>query len=237
MVMRRKEVKDYGLRKAIEGAFLEGQRCLVVEDLVTSGASVMETVEPLEFVGLKVSDVVVLIDREQGGRAHLAARGLTLHAALTLSHVVKALVKHGKLDPELAESVRAFVAQNQTNVPATAPAAPAPVPPPAATPAARRRRSYGERALLSPNAVGKKLLELMQRKKTNLSVAADVDTAQEVLEIAEKVRLAFCVGGEGVRGFAFIDLSVLEIAEKVRLASSGGADPCVGVQGLGFVEH
>ncbi|CAM6105712.1 unnamed protein product [Calypogeia fissa] len=184
MVMRRKEVKDYGTKKAIEGAFKEGQTCLVIEDLVTSGASVLETIEPLTAVKLKVTDVVVLIDRQQGGSATLEKNGLKLHSALTLTQIVDALVKHGKLTEEVADSVKQFIADNQTTVNG----APTPVVPKKPT-----RLPYGKRAELSQNPTGKKLWELIERKKSNLSVAADVSSAAELLRIADAVGPEICV--------------------------------------------
>jgi uridine monophosphate synthetase len=112
MVMRRKEVKDYGTKKAIEGAFQPGQKCLVVEDLVTSGTSVFETIEPLEREGLVVRDVVVLLNREQGGKEHIEEREKKLHAALTISDLLRVLQDAGKLDAATADAVRNFIASN-----------------------------------------------------------------------------------------------------------------------------
>jgi uridine monophosphate synthetase len=112
MVMRRKEVKDYGTKKAIEGAFQPGQTCLVVEDLVTSGTSVFETIEPLEREGLVVHDIVVLLNREQGGKEHIEERGKKLHAVLAITDLLRVLQDAGKLDTSTANTVRNFIASN-----------------------------------------------------------------------------------------------------------------------------
>ena len=113
MVMRRKEIKNYGTKKIIEGIFQKGQRCVVIEDLITSGSSVFETVEPLEQEGLTVEHIAVLIDREQGGKQAIESRGYHLHSAFTISDLLKALELAGKINQETADRVRDFIHSNQ----------------------------------------------------------------------------------------------------------------------------
>eukprot|EP00127_Corallochytrium_limacisporum_P006894 Clim_evm9s237 gene=Clim_evmTU9s237 len=113
MVIRRKEKKDYGTKKLVDGVFEEGQKCLVVEDLVSSGGSVLETVADLRTVGMKVEHTVVLVDREQGGRQRLEKEGITLHSVLTLTSVMNILKKNGKMDESLVTKVKEFLAANQ----------------------------------------------------------------------------------------------------------------------------
>lgn len=113
MVMRRKEAKDHGLKKTIEGSFHKGQNCLIVEDLITSGSSILETIHPLEEEGLHVSHAVVLIDREQGGKAALSKHGLQLHAVMTLTELLNALEKNQCISKETVTSVHEFIKGHQ----------------------------------------------------------------------------------------------------------------------------
>jgi uridine monophosphate synthetase len=107
LVYPRRESKDYGTKKLIEGAFTPGEAVVVLDDLVTTGASKVEALAPLKDAGLSVTDVVVLVDREQGGCEELAAAGLTLHAALTVSQLLDALVRHGRITDTVRSDVRA----------------------------------------------------------------------------------------------------------------------------------
>lgn len=109
LIYPRREAKAYGTRRQIEGVYQAGERAVLLDDLITSGGSKLEALEPLLAEGLVIEDVVVLIDREQGGRQDLAARGLRLHAVLTLRQLVTALATDGTLASTDAQRVLAYL--------------------------------------------------------------------------------------------------------------------------------
>jgi uridine monophosphate synthetase len=97
LIYPRKEVKAHGTSQQIEGEYEAGDQAVVLDDLITTGGSKLAAIEPLEAAGLEVRDVVVLIDREQGGGAELAEAGYRLHAVLRLSEILDLLVGAGRI--------------------------------------------------------------------------------------------------------------------------------------------
>ena len=91
MILRRKEVKAYGTETSIHGVFKKGQTCVLIEDVVTTGASILETVVDLRNAGLAVSNVIAFLDRQEGATENLANHGLKLEYVLTLQEVLDAL--------------------------------------------------------------------------------------------------------------------------------------------------
>ncbi len=113
MVYARKEVKDYGTKKKIEGVFDEGATALVVDDLITNGASKFETIEPFESSGLKIKDFIILVDREQGGKRLLEEKGYNMHSVIGINELLDILEEEGKLEEGQYQTAKDFIAANQ----------------------------------------------------------------------------------------------------------------------------
>jgi orotate phosphoribosyltransferase len=79
----RKEKKEHGLGRRIEGGFSAGQSVALLEDTVTTGGSTLQALDVVEAEGGKVARVICLVDRGEGGREAFAARGIALEALFT----------------------------------------------------------------------------------------------------------------------------------------------------------
>jgi orotate phosphoribosyltransferase len=86
----RKEAKDYGTAKRLEGAFEEGDLVCLVEDVVTSGGAAVQSTEALRGAGLEVRNAVCVVDREEGGVEALAGEGVHLRALFRVSELAEA---------------------------------------------------------------------------------------------------------------------------------------------------
>ena len=82
--MVRKEPKQHGTGKLVEGPFQAGESIVIVEDVVTTGGSSLKAIEHCEAVGLKVKRVLAIIDRLEGGREAFAAKGYELTTLFTI---------------------------------------------------------------------------------------------------------------------------------------------------------
>ena len=97
MVYVRREQKGHGLGKLVEGAVRPGWKALVVDALITDGGSKIDAVETLRRTGCAVSDVMVLVDRLEGGRSTLAKAGVTLRAFIDVKELVETLYQGKKI--------------------------------------------------------------------------------------------------------------------------------------------
>lgn len=100
MIYPRKEIKGYGTSRPIEGRFVPGERVLLVDDLITRADSKLETIAPLREAGLVVEDILVVLDREQGGAEILAEHGYRLHSLITLRALLELLAQQKAITVE-----------------------------------------------------------------------------------------------------------------------------------------
>lgn len=86
----RKQAKEHGRGRRIEGCFESGHRVIVIEDAVTSGGSALEACSAVEAEGGEVLAVLTLVDRESGGREAIEGRGYRLLSLFRISELLEA---------------------------------------------------------------------------------------------------------------------------------------------------
>jgi orotate phosphoribosyltransferase len=94
----RKETKEHGRERRIEGLLLPGDKVLVLDDVATTGKNVIDAAEAIRGEGGVVEDAVVLLDRQQGAAQNLRKVGVTLHAFATMRQIADRLVALGTID-------------------------------------------------------------------------------------------------------------------------------------------
>ncbi|WAR02405.1 UMPS-like protein [Mya arenaria] len=187
MLIRRREAKDYGTKKMIEGKYRPGDMCLVVEDVVTSGSSVFETVQLLREYELRVRDAVVLLDREQGGTERLKKDGIKLHSVLTMSRLVDVLQREGKIDNGMRTKVLKFVEHNKFDTSGSQ-----------GDGLAQRKQlassmTFKQRGEAAQNLVARRLFNIMENKQSNLAVSVDLTKSADIIKMVDQVGPHVCV--------------------------------------------
>lgn len=109
MIYSRKEKKDYGTSKQIEGIWKKGDSVLIIDDLITNGESKFETFKVFEEADLKTSDVIVLIDREQGGAERLKKEGYRLFSIISIFEILERMKETNQISDLLYNETQQFL--------------------------------------------------------------------------------------------------------------------------------
>jgi uridine monophosphate synthetase len=116
MITPRLRQKDYGRETKIEGVYQPGQVALVLDDLVTRAESKLEAIDVLRGNGLEVRDIVVLVDREQGGVQQLRLAGYACHAVFTFSELLRIYEQLGLVPAHQLAETRAYLESQRSSV-------------------------------------------------------------------------------------------------------------------------
>jgi orotate phosphoribosyltransferase len=109
LIYARRKSKDHGTSKMVEGLLEPGDRVVVLDDVITTGQSILSAVNSVRLHGGVVEDVVVLIDRLEGGEGNLARNGVTLHRFTTINELTDILVDLMILGEDEARAIKTQV--------------------------------------------------------------------------------------------------------------------------------
>ncbi len=121
LIYYRQARKEHGVRKKIEGILDRNDRVLIIDDLITTGESVIETSEVVRDQGGVVNELVVLLDREQGGQDRLRSSRIEPHVLFRISDAMEWLHKVGLIEDKIFETVKEYIEEESQAIQSATP--------------------------------------------------------------------------------------------------------------------
>ena len=102
----RKEAKEHGTGKAVEGVTCQDMKLLMIEDVVTSGGSVINAIKSIKAEKMTVTDAYAVVDRMEGATEALQAEGVKLHSLLTIKQIAESLFEQKLITEDVLNQVK-----------------------------------------------------------------------------------------------------------------------------------
>ena len=106
LIYVRSKPKDYGTSKSVEGQIHEGMKVVMIDDVATTGGSVVNAIKSLKEANITVEDAYVIVNRMEGADEALKELGVKLHSITNVMQITQALHEQKLVDDDILEKVR-----------------------------------------------------------------------------------------------------------------------------------
>ena len=106
LIYVRSKPKDYGTSKLVEGEIYDSMKVVMIDDVATTGGSVVNAIKSLKEVNITVKDAYVIVNRIEGADEALLELGVKMHSILNILQITEALFEQNLIDANILEKVR-----------------------------------------------------------------------------------------------------------------------------------
>ena len=106
LIYVRSKPKDYGTSKSVEGQIHEGMKVVMIDDVATTGGSVVNAIKSLKEANITIEDAYVIVNRMEGADEALKELGVKLHSITNIIQITQALHEQKLVDADTLEKVR-----------------------------------------------------------------------------------------------------------------------------------
>ena len=114
LIYVRNKPKDYGTAKSLEGKILSGMQVMMIDDVATTGTSILNGIKELKAEGLSISNACVIINRLEGADKILNSVGVILHQLTDILEITETLFQEKLVSEDILEEIKKQVSQNHS---------------------------------------------------------------------------------------------------------------------------